>query len=326
VIPAVVSIITYNKPFDEETTVALDSNQNLIKKSSDIQQNIKTGLVLTSDGLILSVLKKEEETLLEDIENVEFKILGSDGHEYDAKVRAIDEFNRLVFYKVEASNLASPELGNSDELETGEKIIVAGNASGEYQNNFSLGIISQKDRTFSLMNSELSSSEKMEGAILADVIINDQNVGGPVIDFAGTVVGVANKITKDGKELGFIVPINRVRNSIEKVIKGEKFANPFLGVYYLSINREIALLNNLPVSEGALIYSFSGQQGLAVIVNSPADEAGIKLGDIILKVDEENVTLDQPLSFLIAQKKKGDNVKLEVLRNGKKLNLEVELE
>lgn len=335
VLPAVVSIVTYNDEKQPETAVA-KANINAmttanagdsalkIQSSQDIQNYVKTGLILTSDGLIMSVLTNEKE-LSETQTDWKFKIMAADGREFDAKIKAIDPYSNLVFFKADFSNMSVPTLGDSDKLESGEKIIVAGNTVGEYQNNFSLGIIREKDLTFSLLNSELSSSDLMEGAIISDAQIDYKNIGGPVIDFSGTVVGLANQIEKDGKKFGFIVPINSIRPSIDRIINSPEFKRPQLGVYYLSINREIALLNNLPVNQGALVYSFSGQQGLAVIKNSAADLAGIKIGDVVTGVNDAKIDLSHSLSSLIAQFQPGDEVTLKVLRAGKELEINAKL-
>jgi len=218
-----------------------------------------------------------------------------------------------------------PSLGDSSNIEIGEKVVVCGNAGGEYQNTFSSGLIKEEDHTFTLLNSELSSSEKLEGALLLDAIIEKRNIGGPVLDYSGNVIGIANQIEKDGDKIGFVVPINNLKPTINKVIKKEEINNPYLGVYYLSINREISLLNSLSVNRGALVYSFSGQQGLAVIKNSPADKAGIKIGDIITHVNGKSVDLDNPLSSLIADNKPGEEIDIRLIRGADKINIKVTL-
>lgn len=325
VLPSVVSVVSF--PQSES------GNKSTIKSSQDIQKNIKTGLILTGDGLIVSVLDKITKEYLNQAQQgvatpqeINFKVLTNNGSEYDARIYAIDEYSQLVYYKIEQDNLTVPEFGNSNELELGEKIIICGNVGGQNQNTFSSGIIKEKDYTFSLLNSELSSSEKMEGAIMVDAQIEPRNVGGPAVDFNGNVVGIANIIEKDGQQRGFVMPIDSIQKSINRVVQGEVIERPELGLYYLSINREIALLNNLPVNQGALVYSFSGQQGLAVIKNSPADQTGIQINDIITSVDGQMVNLQNPLANLIARKKKGEEVVLDLMRDGEKMKVEVILD
>lgn len=319
ILPAVVSII------DNGGSGQANESILAIKTSLDLSEKIRTGLIITSDGLIVSTAKENEINNKTLVVGQKVKILASDGREFDALVKTIDPFSNLVFYKAEASNLPSPSFGDSGQLENGEKIIIIGNAGGQYQNAFSLGIVKEKDKTFTLLNSELSSSEKMEGAILTDAEINNQNIGGPVVDFNGQIVGLAGQIEKDGKKVGYVVSMDNIRPVVDRVIRGEKINRPYFGAYYLSINKEIALLNNLPVAQGALVYSFSSQQGLAIIKNSPADKAGVLIGDIITEVNGQQVTLDNPLSNLLMKYNSGEEVNLKLLRNGREMQVKVRL-
>lgn len=326
--PSVVSIIRFKKETEGEL------NTNLIRSSKDIQNNIKTGLILTNDGLIVSILDELTEEIVKSNEKLKegemsswkFKVLAGENKEFDAEILDIDEFSRLVFYKVDRNDLPVPSLGDSSKVEIGEKVVICGNTGGEYQKTFSAGLIKEKDNTFTLLNSELSSSENLEGAILIDAQIDEKSIGGPVVDYSGSVVGIVNQIEKDGKRIGFSVPIDDIKPIVGKVMKGEKIERPFLGIYYLSINREIALLNNLEVDQGALVYSFSGQQGLAIIKNSPADKAGIEIEDIIVAVNDRKVNLENPLSKLVADYLPGDEIELDLIRNNKKEKIKVILE
>jgi serine protease Do len=319
VLPSVVSIITYEKD-------GVESSVGKIRSSSEIREGVRTGLILTSDGLVMSVAKQGETFDQREVAKKQNKVLVRDGREFDAEFVTHDPYAGLVFYKIDAMNLPAPPLGNSDELESGEKIVLVGNSGGEYQNTFSVGVINQRDKTFTLLNSELSFSDRMEGAILTDAHIQHDNLGGPVVDFNGTVVGVVNQVEKNGDKIGFVVPMKTLKNSIDSVIEQGKITRAQLGAYYLSIDREIALLSNLPVNEGALIYSFSLQRGLAVIKNSAADIGGMELGDIVTKVNDNKITLDKPLSAHIAEFEKEDSLKLTVLRDGEEIELEIVLQ
>ncbi len=324
--PAVVSIISFEEANNDEL-----KSINKIKSSQDIQKNIKTGFILTSDGLIVSVLDNTTRGIIESDKILEsgekstwkFKILAGNNNEFEAEILAVDNFRNLVFYKVAKNDLPVPSLGDSSNIEIGEKVVLCGNASGEYQNSYSSGLIKEIDYTFTLLNSELSSSEKLEGAILLDARIEDRNVGGPVLDYNGNIIGIVNQIEKDGEKVGFVIPINDLKLTINKVLEKKEILNSSFGVYYLSINKEIALLNNLNVNRGALVYSFSGQQGLAVIKDSAADEAGIKIGDIIIAVGGKIVELKNPLSKLIAEHQTGDEVEVRLIRNNENMNLKV---
>ena len=322
VLPAVVSIIVYdgNDQLQSSAPAVQTGQQINIRSSRDIREMIKTGLILTSDGLIASMVTDAEKDLWTK-KGSKYKVLLADGRELDAELKALDVYSNVVFLQVPASNLTSPKLGDSEKLLNGDKIILLGNAGGEYQTGFETGIIKEKDKTFTLLNSELSSSEKMEGAILTDALIDSKFLGGPVLDYEGTVVGLASNVEKDGTTSGFILPINVVKAAMERYIKNGKIERPVLGIYYLSINREIALLNRLEINQGALVYSFTGQPGLAVMKGSAADAAGLRLGDIVTEIQGEKVSLDKPLSSLIANFDKGAKVEIKVIRQGKELTV-----
>ncbi|MBT3356610.1 PDZ domain-containing protein [bacterium] len=316
VLPSVVKIVSYPENSNKKTEGFQE-----IKTSKDLSRSIKTGLIITNDGLIASV-KKRDSRQNQPEEILRYKILLSDDREFDAELIFSDEYSELEFFKAKQENLPTPTFGNSRELESGEKVIVIGNTGGEYQNSFSLGVVNEIDGTFTLLNSQLSSSEKIEGAILTDAKIDEKNIGGPVLDFNGTVVGIANSIVKDGKTEGFIMPINKIKSTIDKIVKSKQVKRATFGVYYLSIDKEISLLSDLPVTKGALIYSFSGQQGLAVRRDSAADLAGIMINDIILSVNGTEITIEKPLANLISEFNPGEVIKLKILR-GEEMEIEV---
>ncbi len=319
ILPSVVKIVSYKDDLNDDKK---NDGFKEIKSSQDIQKSVKTGLIITNDGLIMSVGKKDVQLKNEPETELKYKILLSNNREFDAELVLFDEYSELEFFKATEENLPTPTFGNSMELESGEKVVIVGNTGGEYQNNFSSGLISGVELTYTLLNSQLSSSEKIEGAILSDIEIDDKNVGGPVVDFNGKVVGIANLIVKDGEQEGFIMPINKLKNTIDRVVRGEEIKRAKLGLYYLSISKEIALISDLSVSKGALVYSFSGQQGLAVKQGSSADLAGIKIGDIILAVNDVEITLDRSLSSLISEIPPGEKIKLKILRGEKEIELE----
>lgn len=311
---SVVSIISHPK--------SLTPDQNI---------SVKTGLIITSDGLIMGL----RDSLMGDLplanlqENFSYKVLVTGGKEFEAKIIAEDPYTDLVFYKIEATNLAAVPLGDSNDLENGEKLVVIGNSNnnGEYQNSFTRSIVFGRDKGFISDDSDVVSSEKMIGAILLGSGINRANVGGPVVDFNGTVIGIANQTTRGEETISFALPINQIKQTIDQVIQNQAIRRTQLGVYYQPINKIVALENDLIVSNGALIIA-DPVTSLAVEVGSVAQAAGIQAGDIITKIGEQEVNQDNSLSQIIAniaKEEEGKEVVFKVLRAGEEIEVKVML-
>lgn len=284
-------------------------------------QGIKngTGVIVTSDGLIATYRTALFET------EAKYKILLLNGSSFDANLIGIDGFTNLAFLKMDTSNLSVVPFANSQDLFPGKRLIAIGNSFEEYQNRYSSGLLSNIDKTFNIGGKTLSESEKLEGIFETDFLDKKEYVGGPVIDFNGELVGIVGSLTIDNQEKFFQIPSNVVKNSMETAIRNELSKRPYLGIYYLPISKAYAIANDLKREKGALIYSPSGKQGLAIISGSPAEKAGLKINDIIISVENKEVNLDNPLSNLLSQHKKGDTVELGILRDGQEMKIKLNL-
>ncbi len=254
-----------------------------------------------------------------------YKILIFNGSNFDAKLIGIDEFTNLAYLKADASNLPAISFADSGDFRAGRKIIAIGSFSGEYQSKFATGLLSNVDKTFNLGGKSLSASEKLEGVFESDFISQDDYLGGPVVSYQGELVGVIGAETFDNQKKYFEIPSNVVKKSMESAMKNELGSRPYLGIYYVPITKAYALANDLGRDRGALIYSSSGKQGLAIIAGSPAEKAGLEIFDIIIAAGGQEINLDNPLSNALSQYKKGDTVELLVLRNGKEIKVPVSL-
>ena len=146
-----------------------------------------------------------------------------------------------------------------------------------------------------------------------------------MVDYSGQVVGMIGFIEKNNAQSFFLIPANKIKMIVNRAIAKELEKNPILGIYYIPISKTYVIENNLSISSGALIHSDSGQQGLAVLANSPAQKAGLKLGDIITAVGGKEVTAHNSLSELLYEHKKGEQVELTVLRDGQSMAVKVDL-
>jgi len=295
---------------------------NIISISSgkNTSQNKQgTGIIITSDGLIATY----RDAIIE--KDANYKVLASNGSNYDGKLLGVDEFSNLAYLKLDASNLPAIPISNSDDSYPGKKLIVIGNSTGEYQNRFSAGLLSNDNKTFNLAGKTLSSSEKLEGVFETDFTDQGEYLGGPVVNYNSELVGINGSITIDNQKKYFQISSNNLRKSMELVMKNELGNRPVLEIYYIPITKSYSIENNLSRDRGALIFSPSGKQGLAIISGSPAEKAGLQINDIIIAVNGQEINLDNPLSNMLSNYKKGDEVELLIVRNGQEMKVKVKL-
>jgi len=230
-----------------------------------------------------------------------------------------DPVNDLAILKVDKNNLPTVDLGNSDELKVGQTVIAIGTALGEFRSTVTKGVISGLGRGIVAGSQSSGGSERLDNVIQTDAAINPGNSGGPLFDSSGMVIGVNVAVSQQGQNIGFAIPINAVKESIDNFRNTGEFERPYIGVVYQMISRQAALLNEVP----------SGAYVTEVIKDGPADKAGIEVGDIMVEIDGKRMVDDskeEGLATLIGKKKIGDNVKIKIWRDGKDLEMNVVLE
>ena len=290
----------------------------LTKTIKNVNQS-GTGVVVTSDGLIVTY----RSAIIE--KDANYQVFLFNGKNYEANLVGIDEFSNLAFLKIDVPNLTAISLGDSADVHPGKKLVAIGNSFGEYQNRYAAGLLSNIDKTFNLGGGTVATTEKLEGVFETDFNNQKEYIGGPVIGYSGDMIGLVGMLVIDNQEQYFQVPSNVVQDSINLALQDKLDARPFFGAYYISISKEYAITNNLDRDSGALIFSPSGKQGLAIIAGSPAEKSGLKINDIVISVNDKTIDLDNPLSNLISQYKKGDQVELTVDRNGEEIKIPVQL-
>jgi len=287
-----------------------------------------TGFIISKDGLILTnkhvVLDKE----------ADYTVLLNDGRKFPAKILARDPFYDLAVIKIDQSDIPAGErkafptvkLGDSSKLQIGQTVIAIGNALGEFQNTVSVGVISGLGRNITATGGT-GFAETLEGIIQTDAAINPGNSGGPLLNLSGEVIGINVARSTSGENIGFSLPINMAKRDIDQIRATGKVVYPFLGVYYTIITDELSKANDLPVDYGAWIGrdNLGRKTEKVTIPGSPAEKAGIKRDDIILEFDHQKITSKNPLAKIILQYSPSDRVSLKILRDNKKINLEVVL-
>lgn len=266
---------------------------------------IGSGFIFDGRGYILT-----NDHVVDGADNIEVTL--SNGKRFKAKLIGKDPYTDLAVIKIEGKNLPVAELGDSSKLQIGEWVIAIGNPLG-IQNTVTLGIISALDRAIPRPNGQ----GVMRHLIQTDAAINPGNSGGPLIDVDGKVVGVNTAIIASAQGIGFAVAINTAKDIISDLIKEGKVERAYLGVYIQDLTKEIAETMGLNVQEGALISE--------VINGSPAYKAGLKRGDVIIRVDDTPIKDSGSLQDVIRSKKAGTRVTLTVIRDGKELKIDITL-
>jgi len=276
-----------------------------------------TGFIITNDGLIAT-----NKHVVAD-QQAAYTVVTQEGENYEAKVIARDPSNDFAIIKIEAENLPIVDLGNSNDLEVGQRVIAIGNTLGEYQNTVTAGVVSGISRSIKAGNGWFQ-TESLEDVIQTDAAINPGNSGGPLINLNGQVIGINTAIDQKGQLIGFAIPIDNIKAVIESVIREGKIIRPFIGIRYIPITKEFASLNQLTADKGVLIYT-GDPDLLPIVPGSPAQKAGLKELDIITKINQDEINENHSLVGLLQKYKPNDEVILTVLRNKKTLEIKITL-
>ena len=237
-----------------------------------------------------------------------------DGSKYDAEYIGGDEELDIAVIKIKASDKKFPylEFGDSDKVKIGEWAIAIGNPLG-FQHTVTVGVVSATNRRIP----KPDGSGYYVGLIQTDAAINPGNSGGPLLNIHGEVIGINTAIVnpQEAVNLGFAIPINTVKKFLDTILTQKKVEKAYLGVTVMTLTEETAKALGLESTSGALITSV--QKG------SPAEKAGLKEGDVILKVDDQDVRSHEELVSIIHTYKPGDTAVLTIERKGKIMKVQV---
>jgi len=269
------------------------------------QKGTGSGFIINQEGYVLTnehVVRKADK----------IKVTLSDGREFTGEVIGSDISSDMAIVKIQADHLPTVTLGNSDELRVGEIVIAIGNPYG-LQQTVTMGVVSAKGRSIPTG----IEGHVYRNFIQTDTAINPGNSGGPLLNIKGEVVGINTAIIPYAQGIGFAIPINMAKRNIDDLINLGKVRRSWLGVYIQEVTPEIAEQFNLPEAKGVLVGD--------VVGDSPAEEVGIKRGDIIMKVNDEEVNSPEELQDKIRDIDIGKKANIEVMRDGKVINFLVKI-
>jgi len=293
------------------TVVATIPGQQTFFGYSGDSTSTGSGIFISTDGYILT-----NNHVIEGGKS--YQIIYSDGSQADANLVGTDQYSDLAVLKANGSVPAVATLGNSDALNPGETVIAIGSPLGDFKNTVTVGVVSATGRSI-----DTGSGYSIDGLIQTDAAINQGNSGGPLVNLAGEVVAINTLIVRStgtgsvAEGLGFAIPINTARVILEQLIQNGFVSRPYLGISYQPITPRVAAVYRLPVQYGVYITD--------IYANSPASQAGLRVGDIITAIDSTN--LDDTHEYLntLFQYSAGDEVTLTVNRNGQSIQVQVTL-
>ena len=274
-----------------------------------VQRDIGTGFVVDeANGLVVTNKHVVSSPA------TEYRVIDSTNKEYVVSNIYRDPVSDLAIVKVAELALPALPLGDSDVVRVGDGVIAIGTALGEFRNTVTTGVISGKGRGIDASASNLSEIERLDNVLQTDAAINPGNSGGPLISSTGEVIGVNAAVTQGAQNIGFAIAINLVKEVINNFNETGQFDRPMLGVQYKMLPEQTALMNDVP--QGALIQQ--------IVPGSAAEQAGLKVGDIISKLDDQPLR-DVPLAEVINKKKIGDSLRVSYWRDGNETELDVTL-
>ncbi len=270
-----------------------------------------SGVIISSDGFIVT-----NNHVIEDADEVE--VILNDNRKYKAKIIGSDPSTDLAVVKIEADKLPHIEFANSDDVQIGQWVLAVGNPFN-LSSTVTAGIVSAKARNINIIR-EKAGNLAIESFIQTDAAVNPGNSGGALVDLSGKLIGINAAIaTPTGTYAGyaFAIPSNLVSKVVKDIMDYGTVQRGFLGVQIGELDDKTAKELGLDNVKGAYIAEVNKGSG--------ADEAGIKGGDVIVKIADHDINTSPELQEMVARYRPGDKIPVTYIRNGKTLTATVTL-
>ena len=287
-----------------------NTGEGILDTNATENLNLGTGVIVSDNGYIVTNWHLAGNKYSSCYVTLE------DGTVYNGNTVWADSDLDLAIVKIATKGLKYMALGDSEHIRVGDEVYAIGNPIGiEFQRTVTSGIISGLNRTIKI--EEENNESYMEDLLQTDATINPGNSGGPLINTNGEVIGINTVKINEAEGIGFAVPINIIKPIIESFTSKDEFEEAYLGIF--AYDKEVIkyLKNNVDFEGGIYVVKISK--------DGPVAKTNIKIGDIITKIDGNNINKMSELRKYIYQKKPGDKVELVINRNNKEYKTEVKL-
>jgi serine protease Do len=282
-------------------------DENAMRPRPQKQRNLGSGVIVTKDGYILT-----NNHVVDGADEVKVALANHSKKEYIAKIIGRDPKTDVAVLKIAATDLPVATLADSDKLLVGDIALAIGNPFGLGQ-TVTMGIVSAVGRN----NVGI---EDYEDFIQTDAAVNPGNSGGALVDAEGRVIGINTAIlsqTGGNHGIGFAVPINLARGVLDRILKDGKVTRGYMGVSIQDLSPELAKEFKITEARGALVGE--------VTPGSPAEDAGLKSGDVIVSLNDQDIRDSGQLRMIVSQKAPGTSITVKILRDGQTKSFKVTL-
>jgi S1-C subfamily serine protease len=287
-----------------ESVVSIDS-MKLTRNFYGIvpREGAGSGVIISEDGYIIT-----NNHVIDDATRVQVNL--KDGRSFVGEVVGGDAATDTALLKVDVNSLPAAKLGNSDKLKVGQLALAIGNTLGlPGGHTVSLGVISALGRPLP------GTDYIYEGLIQTDTAINPGNSGGPLADINGNVIGINTAMIPFAQGVGFAIPIDTVKRITEQIAEKGRVVRPWIGISAIDLNRSIARRYGIPIEKGVLIVDIAHR--------SPSYEAGLRVGDALVKIGSNEVNQMKDLIAALSKAQPNKEIELSIVRMGRRYTVSV---
>jgi serine protease Do len=296
------SVFGFSDPFED--LFGSDPFTRLVPskgQGSGVIVDAKNGYVLTNCHVVEECIGRKSE----------IKVSLPNKQTYSATIVGADRQYDVAVLKIEGKNLPEVKLASSDDLVIGEWVVAIGNPFG-FRNTVTVGVVSALDRA---LPSDYGG--RLEGLIQTDAAINPGNSGGPLCDIDGNVIGMNTAIIRGAEGLGFAIGASSIKPVVDEIIQFGRVKHGWSGMEFIDISERLANRLGLTSTDGALVAQ--------VYRDSPADEAGIKPGDVVVEAGGAKIASVADIQDALRKARAGDTLALKIARRGKTVNVKIKL-